>query len=108
MSELCKNACRWRHYAGKPKKYPLEELQKNYPIGKVLSWRKPVRMVGYYMNQVDLDYFYKNYKDVDILSDYEVAYTLPSTPLEIVEGYLFDGKHWFAMKETWDGWISIE
>ena len=45
---------------------------------------------------------------VDILSDYEVAYTLPSTPLEIVEGYLFDGKRWFAMKETWDGWISIE
>lgn len=86
----------------------LEELQKNYPIGKVLSWRKPVRMVGYYMNQVDLDYFYKNFKDVDILSDYEVAYTVPSIPLEIVEGYLFDGKHWFAMKETWDGWIPIE
>lgn len=86
----------------------LEELQKNYPIGKVFSWSKPVRMVGYYMNQVDLDYFYKNYKDVDILSDYEVAYTLPSTPLEIVKGYLFDGKHWFAMKETWDGWVSIE
>ena len=86
----------------------LENLQKEYPIGKVLSWRKPVRMVGCYINQADLDYFYKNCKDVKILSDYEVAYTLPSTPLETVDGYLFDGKHWFAMKETWDGWVRIE
>lgn len=86
----------------------LEELQKNYPIGKVISYTQRKFVIGVYLNQNDIEAYRKNYTDVKILNDYEVSYVIPSKPLITVKGYLFDGKHWFAMEETWDGWIHIE
>ena len=83
----------------------LEELQKNYPIGKVISYTQRKFVIGVYLNQNDIEAYRKNYTDVKILNDYEVSYV---KPLITVKGYLFDGKRWFAMKETWDGWIHIE
>ena len=52
--------------------------------------------------------FRKDFKKVEIVNDTYVKCSWDVENYDSVDGYLFDGTHWWPAENTWDGWIPIK
>lgn len=93
----------------RPKFQSLEELQEKYPIGTKLNIRETVNYdVRIYFNEKDLEFYRKNYENVEIQSKDTVLIKTKDIRYDTVEGYLFDGEYWYPAQSSWDGWLEID
>lgn len=86
----------------------LEELKAKYPIGIKLNYSKNTMTQRYfYARPEDIVEYRKLYKTVEVINDELVECTWDVEEYDSVDGYLFDGTHWWPAENTWDGWLPI-
>ena len=87
----------------------LEELKEKYLLGTKLNYIKTTHSQNFfYARPEDLFEFRKDFKKVEIINDTYVKCSWDVENYDSVDGYLFDGTHWWPAENTWDGWISIK
>ena len=87
----------------------LVKLQQKYPIGTKVNVKefKSRKQMPYY-NEKDLIEYRRKYGKVTVLDD-SYCYAMETRVMcNVVEGYLFDGKQWRIVENTWDGWLPID
>lgn len=82
----------------------LEEIQKEYPIGKPLHWAKECTREVFYYTEKDLEIYRQEFENVTITGENTCLVTEPRRVISEVEGYIFDGKKFYPAYQTWDGW----
>ena len=82
----------------------LEEIQKEYPIGKPLHWAKEYTQKVFYYTEKDLEIYRQNYENVTITGKNTCLVTMPKRVISEVEGYIFYEGEFRPAYQTWDGW----
>lgn len=86
----------------------LEELQKTFSIGTRLAEDfKYIDEENFWYRQEDLGYYRNIYEKVTVISDNVCLCRKKEYFYERVDGYLFDGEHWYPARNTWDGWLPF-
>lgn len=89
----------------------IEELQQIYPIGFVVFSRQTLKLRNQaYANQTDLEILRRQYgsENVTVLDECYARYQYIEVFEKKVEGYLYDGEHWYPAYSTWDGWTPYD
>lgn len=85
------------------------ELNEKYPIGSVFNERSSVwSNKEYYYNDLDLKVLRQKYDSVFSVDDNTCICSKIEVHRDIVEGYLYDGKYWYPVYLTHDGWIEYD
>lgn len=82
----------------------LEEIQKEYPIGKPLHWAKEYTREVFYYTEKDLEIYRQEYENVTITGENTCLITEPRRVISKVEGYIFYEGNFYPAYQTWDGW----
>ena len=85
----------------------LEELQKKDPIDSVylVEW---LDIHEWCPTEADIKLFKQKHPNIrNFKQDADGIVWCQEKHENIVDGYLFDGEHWYPAIQTWDGWIPI-
>lgn len=87
----------------------LEELKEKYPLGTKLNYVKTTHSQNFfYARPEDLEIFRREFKKAEVIDDKFIKCTWDVEDYDSVDGYLFDGTHWWPAENTWDGWVPIK
>ena len=87
----------------------FEEISTKYPVGKLL-YRKveKERRCAFWASEHDKQIFRAKDPNAEFLWNGVVTYHETITSEKRVEGWLFDGKEWSVVEDTWDGWVALD
>lgn len=87
----------------------LAELQETYPVGSVIH-KKTIEYytINYFYNKKDFDFYKRIYAEVEPIDDVSCRCKNIEIIYFEVEGYLYDGKYWRPVRNTWDGWLPYD
>ena len=87
----------------------FEEISTKYPVGKLL-YRKveKERRCGFWASEHDKQIFRAKDPNAEFAWNGTVIYYETVTSEKRVEGWLFDGKEWSVVEDTWDGWVALD
>lgn len=87
----------------------LTELHEKYPIGSVFNERRHIwSRQEYYYNDTDLKVLKQRYDSVFPINENMCVCSKVDIYQDIVEGYLYNGKYWYPVHLTHDGWIEYD
>ncbi len=87
----------------------LAELQDKYPIGSIFNERKHAwSKQEYYYNDTDLKVLKQRYDSVFPIDENRCICFKMDMYQDIVEGYLYNGKYWYPVHLTYNGWTEYD
>lgn len=87
----------------------FEEISTKHPVGKLL-YRKveKERRCGFWASEHDKQIFRAKDPNAEFAWNGTVIYYEIITSEKRVEGWLFNGKEWSVVEDTWDGWVPLD
>ena len=87
----------------------ITELQETYPIGFLVKRKYDITChERYFYNSRDYNFLKRTYDTVIVTGDNVAQCRKEEIRDDVVEGYIFNGRHWQPAYNTWDGWCPYD